>query len=153
MIERKIERKNVSDPTAEFRKAVWADLDRVAPLVLEGAAYLEERGVSGMPLFTAQLAIEEVVTNVIRHGGDPDSSRQILLRVGLSVDEIHVVVEDDGRPFDPSKDAPVPDTAAPLEERRPGGLGVHLVKELVHRLDYEREGATNRLELGIARAG
>jgi len=142
-----------TEPASELCRTVPADLAEVPSLVIEAAAFLEKRGVSGMPLFTAQLAIEEVVTNVVRHGVDADPSREILVRVGTSNDEILLCVEDDGRPFDPSRDAPAPNTSAPLEERRPGGLGVHLIKNLVGRLDYEREGARNRLELGIGRAG
>jgi anti-sigma regulatory factor (Ser/Thr protein kinase) len=58
-----------------------------------------------------------------------------------------VTITDRAPPFDP-KDAPMPRLDAPANERRPGGLGWHLIRELVDRIDYESDEARgNRLTL------
>jgi anti-sigma regulatory factor (Ser/Thr protein kinase) len=54
---------------------------------------------------------------------------------------------DSGRPFDPLSDAPEPDLNAVVEERRIGGLGVHLVKTLMDQMHYKRENEQNRLTI------
>ena len=64
---------------------------------------------------------------------------------------LHVEFREDGRPFDPlSHD--VPDLDAPLHERPIGGLGVHLVRELAQRVEYERIEPYNVLRV-VLRAG
>ncbi len=44
---------------------------------------------------------------------------------------------DDGVPFNPLS-AAAPDTNLPLEERDGGGLGIHLVRNLVYEVSYQR---------------
>lgn len=53
-------------------------------------------------------------------------------------------VEDDGRPFNPLE-APEPDLAAPVEERKVGGLGIHLIRNMMDHLEYRRLQGTNLL--------
>ena len=60
--------------------------------------------------------------------------------------EVLLCVEDSGPPFNPLQ-APPPDLTLPMTERQPGGLGIHLVKQMMDRLDYGRAGAKNRLTL------
>jgi len=55
-----------------------------------------------------------------------------------------IKVEDDGRPFNPLL-SPPPDLHRPLEQRRVGGLGLHLVRELTNCIEYDRVDGKNRL--------
>lgn len=85
--------------------------------------------------FSLNLALEEIFANMVKHN---KSSRNEVL-VGIERTGDHVVVEltdFDVEPFDPEAVAEV-DIEAPLEERRPGGLGLHLVKSMVDKLTYE----------------
>ena len=59
-----------------------------------------------------------------------------------------LVLEDDGHEFDPLK-APEPDLDLPVEERVPGGLGIHLIHKLVEQMEYRRCGGRNRLTVKI----
>lgn len=96
-----------------------------------------------------ELALEEIVTNVISYGfdesGDPNGH---VIRVALSVDgrAITVTVEDDGAAFDPLERA-APDVTVPIEEREIGGLGILLVRELMDDVRYDRVDDRNRLTL------
>ena len=135
--------------TKTCRWTLPADLDRVGPLVLEAAGTMEERGVPRDPLFRAQLLLEETVTNVVRHAFGGDTSHDLHVRLTLGSDTIELSVEDDGPPFDPLHEAPVPDTDAALLERTEGGLGLHLVKQLADMVRYERDGALNRLRMNV----
>ena len=104
-------------------------------------------GVSGETVFRVMLAIEEAVTNVIRHAF-ADLPSPHVLRVELEVDgeTLTASVIDNGRPFDPST-VPEPDLTKPLGEREPGGLGVHLMRGVMDRIDYCRTDDLNRLTL------
>ena len=62
-------------------------------------------------------------------------------------DAITIEIVDSGKPFDPLSDAPEPDLDAAVEERRIGGLGVHLVKTLMDQMHYKRENDQNRLTI------
>ncbi|MBP2672866.1 MAG: hypothetical protein H6Q85_2932 [candidate division NC10 bacterium] len=61
-------------------------------------------------------------------------------------DAVDMTVTDDGPAFDPLQ-LPEPDVTAPLEGRQPGGLGVHLVRKLMDRVEYARAGGRNRLTM------
>jgi anti-sigma regulatory factor (Ser/Thr protein kinase) len=64
-------------------------------------------------------------------------------------DEVRVRLEDAGPAFDP-RSAPRADVSGDLSDRVPGGLGVHLMKNLCRRIDYERRDGHNVLTLTVA---
>jgi anti-sigma regulatory factor (Ser/Thr protein kinase) len=93
------------------------------------------------------LALEEAVANVIRNAfvGLPPP-HAITVRLDITAVSIVAEVVDNGRAFDPTA-APDPDLSLPLQDRVPGGLGIHLMRRLMDRLDYRRDGDTNVLRL------
>jgi anti-sigma regulatory factor (Ser/Thr protein kinase) len=133
----------------ERRWTIPADLERVGALVLEAADVLARNGVGAEPLYKAQLLLEEILTNVVRHGFRGDRSRLVQVAASLDRTGISLVVEDDAAPFDPVRDAPPPDLTSPLPERREGGLGLHLVKEVADEFAYERRGNVNRVRMRV----
>lgn len=90
------------------------------------------------------LALDEIVTNIISYGYDDQAEHQISLRLSLQAGEVTVEVEDDARPFNPLE-APAPDLTAPLEERSEGGLGIHLARTVMDGLEYRRQNGKNYL--------
>jgi anti-sigma regulatory factor (Ser/Thr protein kinase) len=60
--------------------------------------------------------------------------------------EVRVEIEDDGSAFNPL-DIPVPNLATPLQDRDPGGLGIHLARSLMDGIHYRRVGRRNVLTL------
>jgi len=101
-------------------------------------------GVDPESAWPVHVALDEVLSNVVRHG--TAGPRTVLIEVTFAAigDHLEVVVEDDGPALNPLT-LPAPDTAAPLEARQPGGLGVHLVRNLMDRVSYTRDGDRNRL--------
>lgn len=90
------------------------------------------------------LALDEVITNTIAYGYDDQGAHEIRVRVTLANGRLSAEVEDDGRPFDPLT-APEPDLTSAVEDRPVGGLGIHLVRSLMERVDYRRESGKNHL--------
>jgi len=96
--------------------------------------------------FKIDLALEEVFTNIVRHGYDDSRSHEIVIRLQSDRERVRISVEDDGRHFNPLL-APEVDINAALAERRAGGLGIHLVRRLLDQVRYQRLPAGNRLIL------
>ncbi len=97
-------------------------------------------------LYAVNLALDEVVTNVVMHGFEIITGQEVAVRVATAGDDLHSEVVDGGREFNPL-DAPLPDLTAALEERALGGLGIHLVRSLMDRVEYRRENAKNVLTM------
>lgn len=95
--------------------------------------------------FAVNLAVEELFTNMVRHnaGGASDISIRFEKRGG----ELQVVLTDfDADPFDPTVH-PDPDLEHALAERPVGGLGLHLVRQLMDAVHYEHHGRRSTITL------
>jgi serine/threonine-protein kinase RsbW len=112
-------------------------------------AFGEERGVPGSVLFAVNLALDEIVTNIIVHGHGERADHNIQVDVVLDQGVLEATVRDDAPPFNPLAVPPV-DLTAPAEGRPIGGLGVHLVRSVMDSVDYRREGAQNVLVISKA---
>jgi serine/threonine-protein kinase RsbW len=93
-----------------------------------------------------QVALDEVLANLIRHAYHDDRVHQIRVRLTADARRVQVEVEDDGQPFDP-RTAPAPDRGSSLAARRPGGVGLHFVRALMSDVQYTSAGSRNRLVL------
>src|SRR5437868_2794635 len=100
--------------------------------------------VPGRTLYAVNLALDEIVTNIMLHGFADPAGQQVEARLVVREGQITAEVEDGGRAFNPL-DAPLPNLSAPLDERSLGGLGIHLVKSLMDRVEYRRDGEKNVL--------
>jgi len=102
-----------------------------------------ERDVTEAVLFAMKLAGEELFTNLVRHnegGGD-----HILLELEHVDQSIILKLTDyEVEPYDITQTGPV-DVTAPLADRTPGGLGLHLVKSIVDKLTYEYNDGIMRI--------
>lgn len=93
-----------------------------------------------------QLVLDEVVANILRHGYVDRQPHQIVVDVALGPSVLTVEVIDDGLPFDPVERMQ-PRTDQKIAERPIGGLGIHLVKQLMDELEYSRRDGFNHLIL------
>jgi len=85
-----------------------------------------------------ELAAEELGLNAMTHGRPTQGEGAVELSIEVvSEGEVRLTVLDDGEAFDPTA-LGAPDTDAPLEDRRVGGLGVHLVRQMADGVTYER---------------
>lgn len=101
-----------------------------------------------------EIALEEVFINVATHGAPAGRPAQVEVSLRREGEELTLLIEDDGPAFNPLT-LPTPNVHARLEDRRVGGLGVHLVRQLMDAVSYERDGARNclRLRKRLALAG
>jgi sigma-B regulation protein RsbU (phosphoserine phosphatase) len=92
------------------------------------------------------LALEEWVVNIVSYAYPDTAAHVIELRLWREGDTLRIEIEDDGRPFDPTAQA-APDTSAPLEQRRIGGLGIHFIRKTMDGMSYHRRNDHNVLTL------
>ena len=83
------------------------------------------------------VVIDELLTNIISYAYLDDEKHDIGIKVELSADRLKVSIVDDGIPFNPLG-IETPDTELSLEERKIGGLGIHLVRKMMDRVSYRR---------------
>ncbi len=133
----------------EARSELHLTLDKDEPRrvaeAFEGMAV--EHGVPMDVAFKFQLALDELLTNVVAYAFDEPSDPVITVVLHLTDSGIQAVIKDNGRPFNPLRDAPAPELDLSAEDRAVGGLGIHLTKAFVETLDYERKDGWNRLSL------
>ena len=104
----------------------------------------QQHGLPDSVLHDFNLALGEILTNIISYGYTDSGEHEITVRLSIEPGELRVDVEDDGKPFNPLE-APEVDTTSRLEERAVGGLGVHLVRKLTDGLEYRRHEGKNLL--------
>ena len=124
-------------------------LDRLAEIREFLSASLRDLGcASSVDAFV--LAVDEICANLVQHAEVGDYPGPTRVTVRRSGSDAIITVEDRGRPFDPA-DAPAPDLTSNWEDRRVGGLGWFLVKQMVDDLTYVSsvvpDGVVNRLTL------
>lgn len=91
---------------------------------------------------------DEIFNNVCRHSGAKETAVECGAEDGKAV----LVFEDDGVEFDPLK-CSAPDVKAPLEDRKAGGLGIYMVRELMDEVTYERKSGKNCLTMAVQLTG
>ena len=120
-----------------FPRAVGA-LPTLVEFVRE---YFASRGIDPNQAHDVDLVLEELFTNMVRHARGGTSP----IEVALADDgaSLTLRLRDEGvEPWDPSQARP-PEVDRPIDERRPGGLGLHFIRQLTRDLRFEHvDGAT-----------
>ncbi len=122
-----------------FIKNQVAELERVNGEVTQ---FLEDNRQPPKIVYTIILALEEMVTNIIKYGYDDTAEHRIDIRLQISGSQVTITLIDDGHEFNPLAQPEV-DVNQPLEERGIGGLGIHLVRRTMDALDYQRRDGRN----------
>jgi len=96
-----------------------------------------------------RLVVEEVLTNVVKYSGAAESGQPARVRWRMSTDELHLVFQDPGRPFDPLAEEA---SALADSDHSDGGMGILLIQAIADSIRYSREDGWNCLVLSF-RAG
>lgn len=100
--------------------------------------------------FGLALCLDEALCNVIDHAFDQHQGNNLaLITISCQPTAIVVDLRDNGRPFDPTQQAPAA-LAQDLDEARPGGHGLRLIRHFVTGMYYQRDSGWNSLTLTIA---
>ena len=102
-------------------------------------------GLDESVVFTINLVVEELFTNMVKYSSE--NINEILLELKKDENDLIIHLTDfDVDPFDINKTAEV-DTKQSLKERRVGGLGIHLVKQMIDKIEYEYKDRQSKIIL------
>jgi serine/threonine-protein kinase RsbW len=94
----------------------------------------------------ADLALEEHLTNILSYGFSDTAEHVIELHIHIADASLVIEASDDGRPFDPTK-YPEPDLTVPADKRKIGGLGIHMIRQAMDSVEYNRANGRNILRM------
>ena len=82
-----------------------------------------------------QLAVNEACTNIIQYAYSGGGEQPIHILCAAAGSDLVIRIRDWGKPFEPDS-VPAPDTEAELSERKLGGLGILLIRQMMHDVRY-----------------
>ena len=109
-------------------------------------SFATQHDIGGKLRYHLLVSIEEILTNIIKYGFDEQGVHPIHITFRNGSGAIEMEFEDRGREFNPLE-VGEPDLDTPIEDRQLGGLGIHLVKNMVDVAQYRRVGDRNILLL------
>ncbi len=106
----------------------------------------DEKQLAPGVIMNVNLALEEAVTNVILYAYPPGTEGTLEIRATVGDHSLRFTISDEGQPFDPTA-APEVDTNQGFAQRRIGGLGIHLVRQIMDNVRYEWKDGKNLLTM------
>jgi serine/threonine-protein kinase RsbW len=94
-------------------------------------------GYSDECTFAIRLALEEALTNAIKHGNGEDPDKRVQVRFDVDDERVMVVIRDEGKGFDPDG---IPDPTADENIEKPAGRGVMLMRAYTDELTFSDQG-------------
>ncbi len=83
------------------------------------------------------MVFDELLHNIMCYAYNDEEAHAIEVGIKLSGDRLQIQISDDGAPFNPFS-LEDPDTSLSLEDRDVGGLGIHLVRNVMDEIAYQR---------------
>ncbi len=117
-----------------------ADIPKVIKLFKSLAI---EQEIPKPVIMKMNIVLDELLSNIVNHGGRNSSSVQIETTFELKETAVKVTIKDTCAAFNPFSDDVEPNLEDSIEDRALGGLGLHLVKQLTSSHSYKRQGKKN----------
>jgi serine/threonine-protein kinase RsbW len=102
--------------------------------------YARQAGLNETEVYAVQLAVDEASTNIIEHGYGEECPSRIDITCDVQENGLKVVIYDDAEPFNPES-VPEPEVNVPLEEIKPRGLGMFLMRQMMDEVYYQSNPA------------
>ena len=142
-----IKYKGKVDPKIYYRSILLNnDVQEVPVLTVFIGGICDDMKFSDLARAGVNLAIEEAVVNVMNYAYDKGDHGYIQLEVTADEKDIHFVLKDNGKPFDPTA-IPEVDVEDYVAKRSIGGLGIHLIRHYMDEVSYQRTNDQNVLTM------
>ncbi len=125
-----------------FHMTLGAHLSDVARVHATFANFATAHRVPPDVRRSLQVVLDELLANIVTHGLTGCAGGEATIDVVLSAEALVVTLADNGPPFDPLGRA-APDTTLPVADRQIGGLGVHLARQMMDEVRYDRRDDRN----------
>lgn len=121
------------------------EIDRILPLIHK---FCGDNGICEKKCFDISIIIDELATNVINYAFSDDKLHEFTITLRKIEEIVHIEILDEGIPFDPLKRSE-PDIESSLEDRKIGGLGIYLARQLAEKIIYTRIDNKNKLDIFV----
>jgi anti-sigma regulatory factor (Ser/Thr protein kinase) len=135
--------------SAAFKRS----FDSIPEIFALTADTFAREGIDPRLLPTVDLALEELFTNMVKYSTTTTAPVQVEI-VPIAEGVEVTLIDRDVEPFDVTK-APDVDVSLPIDQRDPGGLGLHLIRRMLDSIEYEytRESRRSRITFRKTRPG
>lgn len=124
-----------------------ANIELVEDMIDPIISSLREIGVEHKKIYQVNLALEEILVNIAKYAYPDDKGIiDISYEIGDDNKQLIVVIKDKGIEFNPLEKED-PDIEASVENRKIGGLGIYIVKNIMDDIKYQRSNNENVLEI------
>ncbi len=106
--------------------------------------YSKENKLTEKTVHDIQMALDELLTNIVNYGYEDSDEHKIDVRFGINDDAVRVEIIDDSKPYN-ILEQENPDISLSVEDKPIGGLGIFLIKKLMSNVDYYTEEGKNHL--------
>jgi anti-sigma regulatory factor (Ser/Thr protein kinase) len=128
--------------------SLFSDLEEIARAKQALQRFASESQLAPGVVQAVELALDELLTNVVNYGHAGTESNAIELTFELEVDAFKILISDAGIAFDPCLSRlPTPGSDLPVEDREVGGHGIQLVKQFMDSFSYRRQDNRNLVTL------
>ena len=142
-----IKYKGKVDPKIYYRSILLNnDVQEVPVLTVFISGICDDMNFDNLTKSRVNLAIEEAVVNVMNYAYAPGERGNIQLEVTAYDDVVSFVLKDKGKPFDPTA-MPEVDVDEYVATRSVGGLGIHMIRNYMDKVDYQRTNGQNVLTM------
>jgi sigma-B regulation protein RsbU (phosphoserine phosphatase) len=108
--------------------------------------FAERSGVSKEAYNKINVAFDELLNNIISYGFPDGGEHEIEVKAERDAERLKITIVDDGVPFNPFQ-SDTPDLGGTLADRQVGGLGIHIVRQLMDDVFYKRGVNRNTVTL------
>ena len=119
------------------------DLSAIQEVTERFEQFCDQHAVPPDDIMRVNLVFDEILSNIISYGYSDEAEHEIKIIIELTARRLILTIEDDGIPFNPfARKAPV-NMASSIEEQKIGGLGIHLVQQVMDSATYQRHHNAN----------
>jgi sigma-B regulation protein RsbU (phosphoserine phosphatase) len=134
------------NPSEEREIVVDAEIKNYISVYDFLASFMDEKNIPQSIRHKIYIAVEEIFVNISNYAyKEHELYKKVSISVSIGSRIIRVIFADSGEKFNPWADAPELDISQPFDKRSVGGLGIHIVKNLMDDFSYEYISRTNIL--------
>ena len=123
------------------------DLKQITNAIEWFEAFALENKIPFAIIQKINIALDEILNNTISYGYKDETVHEIGIDIELRNERLIIIISDDAIPFNPFRDDPPDTTKLSIEDRSIGGLGIHIVKNLMDEYEYKRNVNNNIITL------
>ncbi len=132
------------EKTSTYIKKIQASTENLAEVREFVSKHASDHGFSKKNISDIRLAVDEACTNIIKHAYNYDKSKVVSIELEFNNNQLIVVLSDYGIGFNPDS-YEKPNIPEQIKLKKRGGMGVHLIRNLMDKVVYQKSDGKNIL--------